>query len=145
MRTDSYYEKEFNNLVAYCKQLGWNVIEGHKLDDAVLFETKEITINSQRRPEIKLYRLLHEIGHILFSKTKNYEFRSTSMYCKTTDKRKNTDKVETLEEEFGAWARGLLLAERRGIFVDKEQFDKDKAACIMTYMRWATMPKDWDD
>ncbi len=142
---DKYYEEEFDELVNYCKRLGWKVTQGHKLDDAAIFDTKEITINSQRKPEIKLYRLLHEIGHVLFSKTKDYEFRATSAYCETTDRRRNTDRVETLEEEFAAWARGFILAEKRGIFIDKEQFDRDKAACIMTYMRWAVKPKEWYD
>ena len=141
---DAYYEEEFSGLVDYCKRLGWKVTQGHKSSDEASFDDKEITINSQRRPEIKVYRLLHEIGHVLFSKTKRYEFRSTSVYCEGTDKRRNIDKVETLEEEFAAWSRGFLLAEKKGILIDRKQFDREKATCIMTYMRWACIPS-WEN
>lgn len=101
--------------------------------DSFCSETLEITIKSNN-DKIKVYALLHEIGHYLqFVNSPHLSSRLSDL-----DKRTNVYKVFLLEEELNAWIRGLKLAHRLNIFIDEKKYWQYASRCLMSYVRWAT-------
>jgi len=128
---------QFKRLKQYCKRLGWSVVCKHSVECSADFESRIIVINSQLKPEIRLYRLLHEIGHILISHRKNYKQKFGCYAASPKDLQKNINKLCVVEEEFVAWDRGLQLARKQNISINEARFNKDKTQCLMSWVKWA--------
>tara|TARA_R100001198_G_C5189351_1_gene182645 strand:+ start:610 stop:1026 length:417 start_codon:yes stop_codon:yes gene_type:complete len=126
----------------------WAATKGYKVvgkweEDAFYDEQKEIVYSLHtRNPKNQVYSLLHECGHALAFESKGYENRFPTMAkwrWKTAkvNPRTNTYRVESILEEYDAWSRGLALAERLGIEIDKEDYGKYASRNVMTYVRKA--------
>jgi len=103
-------------------------------DDSVDQESKIISINTTRSLETQLYTLLHECGHILI-----YGSDKVTNVKEVTDnynEKSNMYRVFTVIEEVEAWKRGLSLANRLGIPVDKDKWNRDVARALKIYMQW---------
>ena len=126
----------------------WAATKGYKVlgkweEDAYYEDEKEIVYSLRtKNPKNQVYSLLHECGHALAYESKGYQNRFPTMAkhrFKTAkvNPRTNTYKVESILEEYDAWARGLALAERLGIEVDKEDYGKYASRWVMSYVRKA--------
>jgi len=110
-------------------------------EDAFFDKEKEIVYSLRTKNEKnQMYSLLHECGHALAFESKGYTNRFPTMAAKRfktakVNRRTNTFKVESIIEEYDAWARGLKLAERLGIEIDKEDYGKYASRYVMTYVR----------
>ena len=126
----------------------WAATKGYKVlgkweEDAFYEDEKEIVYSLRTKKEKnQVYSLLHECGHALAYESKGYQNRFPTLAkhrFKTAkvNPRTNTYKVESILEEYDAWARGLALAERLGIELDKEDFGKYASRWVMSYVRKA--------
>jgi len=126
----------------------WAATKGYKVFgkweiDAFYEDEKEI-VYSLRTKEKKnqMYSLLHECGHALAYESKGYKNRFPTMSKRRfktakVNPRTNAFKVEQIIEEHDAWERGLKLAERLGIEIDKEDYNKYASRWVMSYVRKA--------
>ena len=126
----------------------WAATKGYKVlgkweEDAFYEDEKEIVYSLRTKKEKnQVYSLLHECGHALAYESKGYQNRFPTLAkhrFKTAkvNPRTNTYKVESILEEYDAWARGLALANRLGIELDKEDFGKYASRWVMSYVRKA--------
>jgi hypothetical protein len=126
----------------------WAAAKGYKVlgkweEDAYYEDEKEIIYSLRTKKEKnQVYSLLHECGHALAYESKGYQGRFPTLAkhrFKTAkvNPRTNTYKVESILEEYDAWARGLALANRLGIEVDKEDYGKYASRWVMSYVRKA--------
>jgi hypothetical protein len=92
--------------------------------------SKTITVSSRMNTKNQLHILLHEVGHYLISQEPE-----NNRY--TTSKTSTQYKIDTLEEEFEAWTKGLRLAHELKINIDEPQFNKMRSSMLMTYVEWA--------
>lgn len=107
-------------------------------------DEKIISVNARQKKEIQLYDLIHEIGHLLIhgSKRDYKHYHPVQFLADKNHKNKNLArskryKLDVVEEELKAWARGKKLAERLGVFIDQEIFIKNRCAKVFTYVDWA--------
>ena len=97
---------------------------------------KHIIINSRHTSRNKVFCLLHEIGHILVARSVHYDYIYESPnFSKNIKLEDRHADISTLDEEFAAWRKGLLLAKKRGIYINREEFEKEKIKCLMTYIK----------
>jgi Zn-dependent peptidase ImmA (M78 family) len=136
MPQQSIYGSEYERLIKYCQSRGFKVVLGN--NSFADFMQKQIQIKSNLKDENKLYALLHEIGHIICSRSKYYldkypsyivQFDSNTEQLKT-----DTAKILLLSEEFEAWHLGFLLSRKLKIKINKKNFDKIKARWLKTYI-----------
>jgi len=131
-----YYEIEYKKLVKYCEKYNWKVTEKHNISDYVALDLKHIIINSRHTSRNKVFCLLHEIGHILVARSVHYDYIYESPnFSKNIKLEDRHADISTLDEEFAAWRKGLLLAKKRGIYINREEFEKEKIKCLMTYIK----------
>jgi len=135
-------EDYINLITAWAKTRGYSVF-GKWDEDAFYDKDKEI-VYSLRTKEKKhqMYSLLHECGHALAFESKSYKNRFPTMSKRRfktakVNSRTNTFKVEQIVEEHDAWQRGLKLACRLGIEIDKEDYNKYASRYVMSYIRKA--------
>lgn len=110
-----------------------------------LREDRRIEINDRSRPREQLHIALHEAGHCLVDRSEVFDDICRSGYSALdepmseaeTKRLKKTwlHKVDVLIEEVEAWNRGLKLAHRLGIDVDRPAFDRTRARYLKSYMR----------
>jgi len=81
--------------------------------------------------------MLHEAGHLLVGESDSVVNGEEEVLKKYSEKSK-IHKTFTVIEEVEAWKRGLGLARRLGIPINKEKWNKDVARAIYKYMIWAT-------
>ena len=129
------HEEAIDSLVYWAETKGYVVDFSYDGDDSVDRESKVISINSTRSSETQLYILLHECGHILVSKSDKV-VSGKEVMDKYSEKSK-IYRVFTVIEEVESWKRGLALANRLCIPVNKDKWNRDVARAIGTYMEWA--------
>ncbi len=126
----------------------WAATKGYKVvgkweEDAFYDKDKEIVYSLRtQNPKNQVYSLLHECGHALAFESKGYKNRFPTLSKRRfktakVNSRTNTFRVESILEEYDAWARGLKLAERLGIEIDKEDYGNYASRNVMTYVRKA--------
>ena len=106
-------------------------------DDSVDRINKVVSINTTRSAETQLYVILHECGHVLVSESDSIVNGVEEVLDKYSEASK-IHKTFTVVEEVEAWKRGLKLAKRLGIPIDKTKWNKDVARALYKYMLWAT-------
>lgn len=136
------YEQSINIITQWAATKGYKVFGKWEID-AFYEDDKEI-VYSLRTKEKKnqMYSLLHECGHALAYESKGYKNRFPTMSKRRfktakVNSRTNAFKVEQIIEEHDAWERGLRLAARLGIEIDKEDYNKYASRWVMSYVRKA--------
>jgi hypothetical protein len=126
-------------LVSWCETKGIVVTFCRRKNGIFYPATKEIKISCRMSPENQLYIMLHECGHFLVGdKEKGQRFgMGYSQVFTPNAVRTVHHKIDILDEELEAWHRGLKLASRIGLVIDKERFDKMKTMMINSYIHWA--------
>jgi hypothetical protein len=133
MHTDS----SISQVVVWLEERGYYVEFDKSGDDSVDRIAKVVSINTTRSEETQLYIILHECGHILVAESdiivngidevlEKYSY-SSKIY-----------KTFTVIEEVEAWKRGLALARRLKIPINKKKWNRDVSRAIYKYMLWAT-------
>ena len=90
--------------------------------------------------EKRYYILLHELGHVLISKTLNKFNEDYPMYANSIDNRRTRSKayrVSLIAEELEAWKRGRKMGKKIGHFIDDVKYDKLISDNVMSYIEWA--------
>ena len=134
------YKESINIITQWAATKGYKVFGKWEID-AFYDKDKEIVYSlGTKNKENQLYSLLHECGHALAFESKGYKDRFPTMAAKRfktakVNPRTNTFKVECILEEYDAWSRGLALAQRLNIKVDKEAYGKYASRNVMTYVR----------
>jgi len=131
------HEQALGTVIYWLQSKGYFVDFARNGDDSVDREAKIVSINSTRSLETQLYTLLHECGHVLVSESDNIVNGAEEVLGKYGEKTK-IYKTFTVIEEVEAWKRGLKLAGRLHVPVDKKKWNRDVARAITSYMKWAT-------
>ncbi len=112
---------------------------------------KKIRIEGKYPIEIKVYLMLHELGHHQLRKSWD-KFEKTlpiTAYAEVYHKDKNEIKykrrvtyvVSCLEEEFKAWDEGYKLGEKLGIKINLDKWNTFKSKCLISYIRYYATKK----
>ena len=110
-----------------------------------------IKIEGKYPIEIKVYLLLHELGHHQLRKNWS-KFKKTLPVAAHAEhlhfyrnvgkyKRRVTYTVSCMEEEFKAWDEGHKLAEKLGLRVNEQKWGELKSKCLISYMRYYATKK----
>lgn len=107
---------------------------------------KKIRIEGKYPVEIKVYILLHELGHHQLRKnwdsfTKKLPITAHAEHVHffkndTKYKRRVMYTVSCMEEEFKAWEEGYKLGEELGIRINLDKWNTFKSKCLISYMRY---------
>ena len=131
------HEDALNTIIIWFQKKGYHVELERDGEDAIDRPGKFVSINSTRSLETQLHVILHEAGHLLVEKSDKITNGIPEVLNKYSEKSK-IHKTFTVIEEIEAWKRGLNLANRLGIKINKEKWNKDVARAIYKYMVWAT-------
>lgn len=131
------HEDAITAVTYWFQQKGYHVEIDRDGEDAIDRDSKFVSINSTRSLETQLHVILHEAGHLLVEKSDKITNGIPEVLSKYSEKSK-IHRTFTVIEEIEAWKRGLKLANRLGIKINKEKWNKDVARAIYKYMVWAT-------
>lgn len=128
------------------KLVKWSLNEGIKISfgrahgGSYTTTTKSIVISSNLCATNQLHYLIHEIGHHLIAVGSRSMTRTSKGYknpnSETSNDRSDHYKIDLLEEEYEAWARGLKHANDIDLKLDIDLFNKTKVNAIKSYVRW---------
>lgn len=146
-KADRQYNTDYHAIAGIETVVNWLALRGIVVDflrtdtGRYLPTVFRIEIPTSLDPATQLYTLLHECGHHLVehSTTRYRDFPNG--YLRQQHEVKGRGllyKTDVIGEEFEAWNRGLKLATRLNIYVDRDKFDLVKAKALRTYFRWAT-------
>lgn len=104
----------------------------------------EVVVNSSRPRKIQLYLLLHEAGHYVVARRKNYVESFGKGYPATVEDyeyplilQSDAHRIHILGEEYAAWDAARALAKRLDVIIDAEQWDNLRTKLLMTYVTWS--------
>tara|TARA_Y100001938_G_scaffold139213_1_gene205775 strand:+ start:3789 stop:4217 length:429 start_codon:yes stop_codon:yes gene_type:complete len=134
------YDTALAKLDAWANRRGFEICRGYGID-AYIHEEKHIVYNSKiKSKKNQVYSLLHECGHAIAYNSKGYKesFPTLAAYRfkdSKVNKRRNVYRCEVIAEELDAWKRGLKLAGRLKINLNKEDYNNYASRWVMTYVR----------
>lgn len=131
------HEDAISSLILWFQKRGYHIELERDGHDAIDRISKFVSINSTRSKETQIHVMLHEAGHLLVGESDSVVNGEEEVLKKYSEKSK-IHKTFTVIEEVEAWKRGLGLARRLGIPINKEKWNKDVARAIYKYMIWAT-------
>lgn len=126
-----------SQIVGWLERRGYYVEFDRLGDDSVDRIAKVVSINTTRSEETQLHIILHECGHVLVAESDLIVNGSSEVLDKFSDSSK-IHRTFTVIEEVEAWKRGLALAKRLQIPINKEKWNRDVSRAIYKYMLWAT-------
>jgi hypothetical protein len=134
-----------NSLIVWAEGRGYFIHFEKNGDNCICSTSKIIEINSSAPLRYQVYCLLHECGHVAIAENGSfwdYEKRPRYLYSKPPSehedpKVKEIYRVYTVIEEAEAWKRGLNLAHRLGIPIDKEEWEAEMLDALGKYIDWA--------
>ena len=129
-------QESIDTVIYWLHKRGYFVDFSYNGDDSIDRESKIVSINTTRSLETQLYILLHECGHALVSENDSTVNGTSEVLDKYAEKT-SIYRVFTVIEEVEAWKRGLRLAKKLQIPVNKSKWNKDVARAIKRYMEWA--------
>ena len=120
----------------YKVKVACNVQDSVDIDENSL---KVIRLRKRVNEEKMIHIFLHEIGHLIVAKRKDYKTKFKNMIEAAGARRynRNAYRIGVLEEEILAWEEGFKLAKSLRMKLDYEAFDKTKNESIKTYARMA--------
>lgn len=116
------------------------------IEDEVDFERKVVFLSLKSKPIHQLYSLLHECGHVVIRKKKDYKTRykeSIAYQEGTLEKETNRSSVEQIEEEILAWREGFALASKLDIEIDSDVYYKYSSRWVMSYVVKASIGNEY--
>jgi len=140
---NNLFKSGLNKLVEWISSKNWDVRFGVFEDEMSQWD-KVIKINIKCKLENQLYTLLHECGHLLLYKNKNY--KKQYPYSFKVDMKLNRNKrlmkvhryqVDLISEEIDAWRKGKELAKRLRIYINEDNYNNEMAKYVFTYINGA--------
>ena len=122
---------------------GYELVEG--LTDQHIPDLMRITYSKRLKPENQIYSILHECGHLIIQNSACYDQRYKIQTEALEDGRKKRSlrwRINFLKEEFEAWDKGKQLAEKLGIEIDLDEYDRYAARWLKTYCQFV-VDKDY--
>ena len=151
------YTKAFDRVLTWASEEGYDIIYDHEDISYIEWEKdtlnwpKQIKIEGKWPVEIRVYLLLHELGHHILRKDWEKFKRELPFiaYAEHVHFYMNDDKykrrvdynVSCVEEEFKAWDEGYKLGKKLDIRINDEKWNEFKAKCLITYMRYYSNKK----
>ena len=141
-RTESHIE----TMVDWFDCRGYNVIferGGDSHIDHSAGRGGEVVVDSSPSLECQLHTLLHEAGHYMVSRRRNYTTKFSHGYpavhgiVNTGRARTMRHWVHKVQEEVEAWEEGLNLAKLLGISIRTQAWERNKCPALMSYFREA--------
>jgi hypothetical protein len=147
------YTKALERLTEWAVKQGYSEItfDHHDISQidwkgSGLNEPNTIKIEGKYPIEIKVYLMLHELGHHQLRKNWS-KFKKTLPVVAHAEhihfvrnvgkyKRRVTYSVSCMEEEFKAWDEGLKLAEKLDVKINIKKWNEFKAKCLIGYIRY---------
>lgn len=146
------YKKALATITEWAQKEGYEITFDHTnisqidWEKDTLNKPKTIKIQGKYSIEIKVYLLLHELGHhqlrknwVRFIKKLPVTAHAEHEHLNSNDKRymrRVTYTVACMEEEFKAWEEGYKLGEKLGIRINDSKWNNFKAKCLISYMRY---------
>ena len=136
MNKDNY---NLEVLKKWVSRKGYTVSECANISDEIDFFSKEIIINKNQTSKNKLYSLLHEAGHLMINNNISSFLNFVPLYPnyfydgRTMRSRKY--KVSVLCEEIEAWKKGIGIAKRLDIKIDKDDYLDYMSKNVWTYVK----------
>lgn len=107
----------------------------------------EVAINTSVTRRTQLYTLLHEAGHYIVGRRRNYilEFgkgypamlREEGATGPNAIEKTDIHRIHMVHEEFAAWEAAKKLAKKLKIVIDHAAWDRLRVKNMMTYVVWA--------
>ena len=109
-----------------------DVIYENGLENAYYPDDDMIIISTKQNREMRLYSLLHEVGHVAS--------RPEGVVMQEANKKRFTweEKVNILKEEYRAWEEGEKLAAEMCFGIDTIKYKKLATKCLKDYIKWAS-------
>jgi hypothetical protein len=131
-------------LVDWCYNKRLKVVFARRANGLYERDLKQITVNGRLAPEAQLHVLMHECGHHLIGRPSPEERFGVGYHADDPNvKRTTLHRVDVVDEELEAWARGLKLARRLHIEVDLERYNRTRSEYVKTYLKWAAKVEGW--
>jgi hypothetical protein len=141
------YENAMSVLIEYAKNQGFKDVELNFDDISMvtwgdLNTPDTIKIEEKHPIEIKVYILLHELGHHELRKDWGKFEQEMPIIAKAEMlkeyklKRRIGYYVSCLEEEYMSWDSGYVLGKFLGIEIDDKKWMELKNKCLMGYIRF---------
>ena len=147
------YTKALERLTLWANKEGYEVnFDYEDVSTVIYYQTadeylpNEIKIEGRHPIEIKVYLLLHELGHHILRKDwEKFQAElpitahAEQVYLSNNDvryMRRVVYSVSCLEEEFKAWEEGYKLAKRLNIRVNGDKWHELRGRSLMSYMRY---------
>lgn len=130
-------------LRSWLKLRSFSLSFGRRFND-VCFEKRRVRVQASLSHESKLATLLHECGHVLVflgrRRHRRREVAGASYAAWLRMQRSSSKRAHLcfLQEEMAAWDRGLRLAKRLHIPVNRRKAQLQRTRSLMTYVRSAS-------
>ena len=135
---DDIWHTQFQKLSSWAESKGYEVLCKTNIADCIIFEDKEIFINSRCNKENQFYTLLHECGHLITDSKKKMFLDEHPIYpSQVLDGRREKSKaykVCLLSEELSAWREGWRLAKRLKLYVNKRKYHLCMVDAVFSYV-----------
>lgn len=112
------YEKEFDKLTAYAKELGYKVKKSENSGPYIAYNYKKINITFEYGDRQAYHLLAHEIGHALQFKSRRHKLYSNWGEFYRYQHHIKRDPYKLVMHEFDAWVRGYKLLRKLGLSTD---------------------------
>lgn len=131
-------EQSLDRIESWLDKKGFVLCKSKKktIEDEVDFERKVVFLSLRSSPINQLYSLLHECGHIIIRKRKNYKDKYKAYYTiSEQDMPPNMQSsVEEVEEEINAWREGENLCVKLSIDINTDEYYKYASRWVMSYI-----------
>ena len=135
---------QITKLVDWCSTKRLDVVFARRANGLYERDKRRITVNGRLAPESQLFVLMHECGHHLIGRPSPEERFGTGYQAADPNvKRTTLHRVDVVDEELEAWARGLKLAKRLGVEVDLDRYNRTRSEYVKTYLKWAAKVEGW--
>ncbi len=135
---DSVSIERLEILIDWCKSKRLDVAFGRIPNGVYEHDKRLITINGSLTPENQLFVLMHECGHHLIGQPNPDDRYGSGHHVRDPEVKKTiVHRVDVIDEELEAWARGLKLTKRLGMTIDLDRYNRTRSEYIKTYLKWA--------
>lgn len=130
-------DRAITALTEFCSNHSWEVVYSNKNTD--YYHNGIITLYRKRKSEILYYCFLHEIGHAwMLNYDEFYEEKYSELLRRPRRYGTLTYKISKVQEEIEAWNIGKLVAAELKLPINVSKFEKHRAECLSSYIRWAS-------
>lgn len=152
LKSDTTYKQDLEAisslevLVAWCTGRKMEVVFARRSNGYFSPGERRAYISGRLSPQNQLYFLLHECGHFLIGTGSDPTARFGMGYQQTCPNVKKTfhHKLDIFDEEMEAWWRGLKLAAKLEITIDRGSFDKERLKALHSYANWIVGKGDFE-